>query len=348
MNRPALVDSQFGVRATQRIIGQAASIRGLENHYETSSVVILPSVEAEHLLINIGVKMERTRANVRPVKRALEAAPEVLNRVGMHAAFAVRHPMVDEGVRIANIREPAIRSPRIGVDRRVRKHVSANVREQRRTLAIRNDHRFDFGRASALRHAKDRRFALEWIASGFIGILARSGALHPATTSTDEGFVRLHLALELRGGIVAHRLTNPVQHEPRRLLRHAERPRKFVRGCSVLGVGEQPQSREPFAKRDRALLEDRPGLSREHALAIFAAPGLAGRNELHGSRAATHPGTGDRVRPADLDEVGPGPVRVREVGHGFEEGRRLLVHTLSMYSAGDTWVASSGESDISS
>jgi hypothetical protein len=88
MNRPALIDTQFGVRATKRVIGQAASVRAFENCRETSGIVILPSIEAEHLLVNIGVKVEWARANVRPMKRALEAAPEVLIRVCMHAAFA--------------------------------------------------------------------------------------------------------------------------------------------------------------------------------------------------------------------------------------------------------------------
>ena len=87
MNRTALVNPQFGVRGTQRIIRQPASIGAFENCRETSGVVILPSVEAEHLPVSVGVKVERSRANVRPVKRALEAAPEVLNRVGATALF---------------------------------------------------------------------------------------------------------------------------------------------------------------------------------------------------------------------------------------------------------------------
>jgi len=158
--------------------------------------------------------------------------------------------------------------------------------------------------------------------------------------SADKGFVNFDFALELCGLSVAHRFASAVQHEPRLLLRYVERPRKFVRGRSILRVRQEPQRREPLAKRDRALLENRPRLGREHAIAVFAAPALAGGDKLNGCRAASHSRAGDGVRPADLHEVGPRPVRVRKVGDGFEEGRRLLVRTLSMYSPGDTWVAS--------
>lgn len=136
MNRSALSHAQFGVRVMQGVQRQTASIRAFENRDEASGVIVIASVEAKNLLVDVGVEMEWARCYVRPMQRPLEARPEVFNRVRMNATFAVRHPMVDERVGVADARKAAIDASGVAVDRSAWKHVCANMREQRGALAV--------------------------------------------------------------------------------------------------------------------------------------------------------------------------------------------------------------------
>lgn len=69
------------VRLRERLVGHATAFGVLQDSDEAISVVPLACVEAKHLLVNVCCEMERTRCNVGSVQRALEAGPEVLNRV---------------------------------------------------------------------------------------------------------------------------------------------------------------------------------------------------------------------------------------------------------------------------
>lgn len=345
MNRSALIDSQRSISGAKRIVGQTASVRASEDRNEAPSVVVIASVEAKDLLVDVGVKVERARRNVRPVQRPLEARPKVLDAVRVDPTFAVGHHVVDERMGVAFGRQRAIRAKRIGVDRGARKHVRADMRDERRAFVVRNDHRLDARRAPTLHHTEHGRLTLE---RPVLHLLKSEFGSHGRTAATtDEGFVRFDLAREQRGLVVLHGLTDAVQHEPSGLLGDAEGACEFVRGRSVLRVGEQPQGRKPLAERDGAMLEDRVRLGREVPATVLAAPNAARLNWLYGRRAASRSRAGHAVRPTAGNDVRQGAVGVREVGYGFQErGRR--VHAPIVYSAGDQWVARSSAIGISS
>jgi hypothetical protein len=65
---------------------------------------------------------------------------------------------------------------------------------------------------------------------------------------------------ELCGRLVLHCFTNPVKHEPSRLLSQAEIAGDFVAAHAVLAVRDKSHRREPFAQRDGRLVEDRADL----------------------------------------------------------------------------------------
>ena len=64
----------------------------------------------------------------------------------------------------------------------------------------------------------------------------------------------------------------PMQHETRRLLRHAERAAEFVRRNAVAVAREHPHGRKPLVEANRGVLKDRPDLDGELPTTMAAAP----------------------------------------------------------------------------
>jgi len=293
--------------------------------------------------------MKSARGDIRPAQSTLQARPEVFDVVRVDAAFDVAQGMVDEFVRVVAIRLP-IRAERIGAEHRSRQHVRVNARDERRGFVIRNDHRADAAPSADLAHAALGHFK--------DGDLARCGPVGELPHSEDVDFGRarfaaderlVHFDLARKGGCARlfHREADTVEHEPGRLLRHANRPTKFARGRAVLGVREEPDRGEPLDKRNRGILKDRPDLGRELPFVFLAAPELARLDELHIGVAAALTGASDSIRPAELNGIGEGAIRVRKVGHGFQESARRSVHAPSVYSACAPWVALLGAPSIS-
>ena len=255
----------------------------------------------------------------------------------MHVAVNVPHRVVNEGMDVVIVQHP-VRAQRIGKHLRAGDHVLVNLREQYSRTLARNDHRPNAALlriGCALRHAEHRRLS-ERGAPRFCP--AEPVALNAPHLAADEGFVRLDRAGKHRAFPVLHGLADAMEHEPRRLLRHAERPRQLVGRGSVLRVRQEPQGRKPFGKRDRGLRENRVGFQRELPPAVLAAPRFAGRNEDDRSRSAALTRAGDPVGPAHGLHKLERAVRVREVGHSFQQ-RGGLGHAPSLYSERDDWVA---------
>lgn len=136
--------------------------------------------------------------------------------------------------------------------------------------------------------------------------------MHILGESTDERVVNFGDAGHLLEGASLHRIANPVQHEPRRLLSDTERPSKFVGRDAVLAVGDEPNSRKPLVEPERGILEDSSDLERELLLAALALPNLAGGDE----RGVAMPATGAddlAIRPAEIQNEVERPIGIREV-----------------------------------
>jgi hypothetical protein len=71
---------------------------------------------------------------------------------------------------------------------------------------------------------------------------------------------------------VVHRVTNPLKHEPRGLLRNFKSAAHFVAGDSVLTIGEHPHRAKSLVQSDGRILEDRADLNGVLFLAIPALP----------------------------------------------------------------------------
>jgi hypothetical protein len=124
------------------------------------------------------------------------------------------------------------------------------------------------------------------------GLAHRAGAahlvralrvVHEAGLAAHVGLVSLALARELVEAAGLHGEANPLQHEPRGLLGHADRAADLVGADAVLRVHQHPRDREPLVEADRRILEDGPDLHGELALALAAsAPPVSAPAEAPG------------------------------------------------------------------
>src|SRR5579863_6332204 len=82
--------------------------------------------------------------------------------------------------------------------------------------------------------------------------------VHLLRIGADERFVRFHRATKAKlvFARVLHRFTNPMQHEPCRLLSDANILRQFVTADSVLAVRQKPHGGKPLLQGDRGILKD--------------------------------------------------------------------------------------------
>lgn len=149
------------------------------------------------------------------------------------------------------------------------------------------------------------------------------GLVHVPGLATDERFIDFSGPVELVETSGLHGEPDAMEHEPSRLLCDAKSARQFVRRDAVLGVGDEPDSREPLVQPERRILEDRADLDRRLLLARFALPETAGGEVREVGAFAMR--TVPTVRPAKFgDEVGA-HVDVIEVPDGFDEsGREAL------------------------
>ena len=240
MNRSVLPDTKRRIRADQRLVRKALSIRVLRCRQESVGISALAGVEAEHLLVNVGVKVEGARSDIRPVKRPFQARPKVFDSVGMDASLAVGHEMVNKAVRIVG--QPTVGEQSVGIDRRARKNVGSDMGHKLRPLAPVNDHCLDAALAAspALGHAEHQRLAF----GRPVLHLAETEARHHRRLllSAHEGFVGFDFSVKHSVVGRGHRFADTVKHKPGGFLRHAEGSSKFMRRGAVLGVGEEPRS----------------------------------------------------------------------------------------------------------
>lgn len=322
MNRSGLSLAQFFVLANQGFVHEPAPVRVLQHGLEAARIVILAGIEAEHLLVNVAVEMKASRSDIRPVNGALQARPKVFDVVRMDRSVDIFDGMIDVLVNVLGA-EALVRAQRIGVDHRTRGHVRVDMREQVSRLLTRNEHGSNATLAllATLRHSENERLA--FFAHGRLTDERPAPYVRPTLPTANKGFIRLNDASK-HSAFNLHRFTNPMEHEPRRLLRDTERTTQLMRRGSVLGVRQEPNRRKPLGERNRAMLEDRVDLDRKLPMTVKATPLFAGGDKRHRSRAATHPRTGYAVRPSSLNAVRPSAFRVGKEGDRFDQGSRRL------------------------
>jgi hypothetical protein len=156
--------------------------------------------------------------------------------------------------------------------------------------------------------------------------------VHVPKLAADKGLIRFDGAAKIVDRAVLHRETKTVQHEPRGLLSHAERPRDLVAAHAVLAIRDHPHSGEPLVQADGRVLKDGPDLDGEllTLVVLAASPHAPGRDER---RTVAPAGWAAHVavRPPQLNHEAKADIRVGEVADGLDQGLGsggVLVHAL--------------------
>src|SRR5579862_6327734 len=297
-----------------------------EHQQEPAQIAPVALVEREGSLVEIPEQVERLDADVGALQAPLKERPEVLDAVRVDCPIDVLAGVIDDGMGVVAV-EPAIRAQSIGVDVRAGEDVLPDEGLQGRASAVGDDLRLDAPATGE--NADDGDLVL---AAGPGDPLAAAADVHVAGFAADERLVHFDVARCSLERARLHRQPNAVEHEPGGLLADAERPPEFIGADPVLRVGDQPDGGKPLFQRQRAVLEDRPELDGELALAGLAAPQSAGRDVRMFLAATTW---ADRAfRPSETSHERDARVGVREVDDRlakrlWELPFRDLVHALN-------------------
>jgi len=147
------------------------------------------------------------------------------------------------------------------------------------------------------------------------------GDMHVASLATDESLIDFYAvaagANQLHHGAVLHRLANPMQHEPGRLLSDAQGAGDLTGTNSIFRAGNNPDSGEPLFKSQRRVFKDGSNLCsklpfRMSTLALKLSLILKPRHvSAPASRAR------NAIRPTMRDHIAKAILGVCEVNDGF-------------------------------
>jgi hypothetical protein len=223
----------------------------------SEQVWVLPVVEAERELVQIGVQVLDGELVVRTDYGAVKQAPDAFGGVRVNLATypflsRVVDPLMD-GVLVtyASVGAVSVRVDRLGVvcdnvfEEGVNGFVSCvgSTTEPDATTALdcaEND--------GLVVQPSERRFL--------------SGA-EPAHLPADVGFVRFHDAAQGLRVLFSHRGTDAVAEIPSGLVTHAEHPLELVRGDSLTRLAHDIDGEKPLPERELGIVEQRPHADRE-------------------------------------------------------------------------------------
>lgn len=323
--REYLEDFSFGCllsRFADQILVHEALADDLRNSKIESVPVshVSPIVVTKSLFIDVPKQVERFNGYVGTLEGPLEKAPEVFQPVSVNHAVNVCFGVVDDLVRKFLIQAP-IGDQFVGVNVRSLADVLLNDGLKGVLLTVLNYRRSNF--AAALEHS-DHDGLLERVVFPF-------GRVHVPCLAADEGFVHFDVTSQFSAALALVRLSDPVEHEPRGLLTDTERPVEFPGRDAILGISEEPHSREPLVQAKRRVFKDSASLDRELALGVMAStlPALMLRHETDTLTSAG--GAYDAVGPALRGEIVQAVLGVGVVYDGFlKSGGRLAFHALTI------------------
>src|ERR1035441_10626165 len=286
---------------------------------------VLAIVETENLFVNVAIQMERFHSNVGSTQSPLEQTPEVFQPVRMDAALYVGFGMV-HNVMDKAIVQLVVAYSVIGVDGRTVAHIVQNFILQSLALHVRYNLGADLSHV-AVKNTLHNRLADEHSACVLLLNAKPTAPVHILRQSTNECFIGFQFAARTASHLAAsklaplHNFTDALKHEPCRLLMNANRLSKFVTADPVLAVCQHPKRCHPLVQRDWRIFHDSLDLYGKLLLAVVAEPDSPRLDERMLRAIAARTGN-LALRPAQLDRVVKGPLRIGEVDYRFLEGCR--------------------------
>ena len=96
------------------------------------------------------------------------------------------------------------------------------------------------------------------------------GLVHVAGLAADEGFVHFDFAsgpAKFHECTSLQRQSNPMKHEPCRLLSNTERPRNLATANAIRAIDDHPKGCHPLVDSERGILKDRSDFDGELLIA---------------------------------------------------------------------------------
>src|SRR5271166_5902865 len=267
--------------------------------------------------------MEWLDRYVSPAQVALEQAPEILQSVRVDLPVHVSLGMVDKLMH-KTIVQQVVSNGVVGIDLRAVPHVLQDFVLQSLTLHVGNDLAANLPQIAVkdtLHSSLAEVQISELILAANVPQFQFAALVHVDSLSTNKGFVSFNCSArttEFEHRFVFHGFTNPVQHEPCRLLTDAESLPQLVAADSVLAVADHPKRSHPLVKADGRIFHHRVDLDRELLFALITKPDAPSLDKRVLGLAATW--TGDiATGPAQPYRILESTVRIREVNNRFLE-----------------------------
>jgi hypothetical protein len=294
----------------QPIPSQATASNLRTNYREAISIGKLAPVIAKTPLVKVSEQVKWLHADVGSVKLPLNETPEILHCVRVDIAVRVLNRMVNDGMLILRGK------PVVGLQGVAEHALPACTFLHVLVKFVLPAVRYSKGPhlAPTLNHAECDSFIFSASASND-ALPAR--AVHVPCLTADERLVNFHFASQLRSGLILHRLTNPMQQEPSRLLGDSQVAGHLAGANAVLAISNHPHRHQPLVQRDRRLIENGSDLDGELLAAIrsLALPNTAGLQEHWFLRFAIR--TGNALGPALGRKVVQSVVWIVEVNNRF-------------------------------
>jgi hypothetical protein len=286
--------------------------QGLKKSVEVAHEAI---IEPERLFVRVAENVPRGEAYIRPLDAPFEKRPEVFHAVDVRVALpilavSVVHPFVSHA-------ESVISRGFVRVHRRALGYVTANLRKERYGCLATNDGGNDLawtGFRGALQDAMHRDF-IDGTAPGNLSLFLVG--VHVARQTADIGCIGFSGAVEFIERFALHCQANPVKHEPRAFLSHANGASEFVRANAITVIRNAPNGHEPLIQSKGRILKDRSDLVRELLAAILASQKVA-RLDFADAGAFAVRASGLAL-PLNAPHVYVANFQVREVADGFRQ-----------------------------
>ena len=269
--------------------------------------------------------MERLNTHIGTLESALQEAPEVLDSIGMHVSPHILNGMIHDLMGVFTL-QPFVRH--IGISEQIATwfNVASNFSMKASALHIRQylcPNLAMLRNGATLQHAHDNRLARSASAPDLLPALV---SVHIASEAADEGFIRFNSSTHLfkRAGLC--RQAQTMQHEPGGFLRDAKSTTHFVGTNPILAVDDHPHGRQPLVETNGGIFHDRTDFDAE------LLPRMTASAFPHSTRGeeydllASACGTGDAVRPAQLNHKLQGAFSIREVVDSLNQGLGVCVY----------------------
>jgi hypothetical protein len=259
----------------ESVTGEATASNLRTNYREAIRISKLAPVIAKALLIEVSEQVERLHADICAVKLPFHERPEVFHSIRVDVSLGVLDRVIYYLMAVI-FGQSIIGFQRVAEQRGTNSDVLADVTMEFMFTARGNRECENF--AATLHHSKSDSLILS-ARSG--NDLPPPGAVHVPRFATNERFVNFHFSGQLRSGLVLHRLSNPMQQEPSRLLSDSQITGHLAGANAILAVRNHPHRHQPLIQWDRRLIQNGSYLDGELLAAIcsLALPNTAGLEE---------------------------------------------------------------------